>query len=1070
MWIGKRVTAGDYLFLASPFLCLTGAVFWPVASISLFLSPDPRVLVEHAAQGFLTPSRAAAGTLFPTPDYLLTVRQGGIRDTLIRLAAQRGVPGWFDPPLCVFHELPHWLGETDRKPCGDFERVVLLEGLLRRVGTDLFARTCRLSDFVEAVDQHFGELVAEGITPDVYRSALAAGGPEDFERRRNGDLGRAYALYWEELARENRRDGRDQRYDCALTVERDPDRLATRLGGRREIRIFGLADPRGGWRALLRALVKSTALDRVVIYASEPLDLGPGLECTVERLDGEPSLAGRLFEPSETSAGSVDLIDAPDAEREVDEVVRRVRALADRGVRLDRIAIVARQARPYLEHVLRTLERVGVPVAARRRVAYAEIPVVRATLALFAAAAEGWSRHGLAELAEQPYFSNRLDPRIIAFLGFRTRLLGLEQWEQALRGLVEETDPAKAKEEEEDEHRKPLPSHGRAQRALQTFLEFAGHARELDRARPLLEWLTWLERFLDQDPWRIAHRVYDLKPERPADLERVRIARLDLAGWNGMKAIVVEWRQAVERWGDGAEELSVEQFDTRLQAMLAGDAAFWTETPRGVQVLEGLAAAYRTFDYLFLVGLSSDRFPKRAPSSALFTEEERRQLAAAGLPLDLREVWDRRERALFRVLVAGAGEKLTVSAPRMDEAGGGTVPSVFLEELGRVAEAVTETIPTPRVLTPSLPVIRDWGQVERARVVAEIERVRKTRVLSPYNGLIEDPELLAWVAQHRGDDYQWSPTQLEGYAKCPWAYFSGRLLRLEKLEDPDDDLDPATRGAILHEALERFFKQAGERVKGAVFLRQEHLAWAEPMLLAALEESVRAREGVVWLGHPALRVVKKAEMGRLLIEFLHWEVEQHEDMYDPKKRNAPAMVRTAVAEHEVAIQDVRLNRGGVLVRFRGRIDRVEVGIDERVNASKLLAAVDYKSSEFSTPGGGKKQAWEDNVVLQVPLYAYALSQLRPDYEACRVEYRALKQCKAVHALELYQVDKKTRRLESDSEAKAKLEHALDAAAEHVKAVRRGEFPARPAPSCNCPPWCHGWDICRVPGGPKGNLW
>ena len=57
--------------------------------------------------------------------------------------------------------------------------------------------------------------------------------------------------------------------------------------------------------------------------------------------------------------------------------------------------------------------------------------------------------------------------------------------------------------------------------------------------------------------------------------------------------------------------------------MLAGDATFWTETPRGVRVLEALAASYRTFDHLFMVGLSSGQFPRRAPISPLFAEEER---------------------------------------------------------------------------------------------------------------------------------------------------------------------------------------------------------------------------------------------------------------------------------------------------------------------------------------------------------------------------------------------------------------------------------------------------------------
>jgi hypothetical protein len=47
-----------------------------------------------------------------------------------------------------------------------------------------------------------------------------------------------------------------------------------------------------------------------------------------------------------------------------------------------------------------------------------------------------------------------------------------------------------------------------------------------------------------------------------------------------------------------------------------------------------------------------------------------------------------------------------------------------------------------------------------------------------------------------------------------------------------------------------------------------------------------------------------------------------------------------------------------------------------------------------------------------------------------------------------------------------MEGALDAVAEHVKHARTGQFPAEPAKSCKCPPFCHALDICRVAGGPR----
>jgi len=1045
-----------------------------MAQLLLVHGNDPRLLLEAAASGFLVPNRGTVEAPFPSPAYLLVLRQGGVRDDLLALAAGRGVPGWFDPPLAVFDELPPWLGETGRTPLSEAERVLVLTRVLREAGTQLFARAGRLSDFVDAVDRHFGELIAEGVPAADYRAALeSVGRGEEFERRRDGDLAECYARYVDLLAETNRRDGRENLLDGAMALALDPTAFADRLGQRREIRIFGLSDLRGGWRPLLRALSDSPVLDRIVVYASERLDL-QGLVHATELLAGTPTLgpalAERLFTP-EPGAQRIDLIEAPDPEREVEEVARRVRTLGEQGVPLDQIAVIARSARPYLDLVASRLERMGVPVAIRQRVAHVEIPIVRALLTLFAAAAERWSRHGLTELAEQPYLSNGLDAGVIGFLGFRERLLGLPAWQAAFTQLLAEAQAAEDPEEG-DQRPRGLPAAERVAAARAGFESFTERARILDEARPLSAWLDWLLEFLERDPWALGDSIYTPPPEAVEDRLRLRIVRRDLTGWRGMTAIVREWREAVTRWREGNEILTVEQFEARLREMLNGDAVFWSETQRGVRVLEGLAAAYRSFPHVFLVGLSGDHLPKRAPASPLFTEEERAELAGVGLPLDLKSVWDQRERALFRQLVAAASVSLTASFPALDEGGRETVPSAFLEELSRVARPVAETIPAFRVVIPGVPLISDWVAAEQARHAATIERRRETGILGPWSGGIEDPALVRWLETHRGDDYRWSPTQLESYAKCPWAYFSGRLLGLQKLEDPDEDMDRATRGALLHEALQRFFTAARERQSGPVVLRASDLAWATSAMDAALDQTLRSQSATVWLGHPALRPARRAEMLGTLLEYLRWEAGENEATFDPKSRKRAAeRVRTAVELHEVEIADVVLERNGVTLRYRGRIDRVEVGADDRVEGSQhLVAAVDYKSSKGSTPGGGQPKAWDDGVVLQIPLYAHALTQLRPGSEVARVEYRALRKPGAVHNLELVRVDRNARALRGQHDAAEKMAAALDRAVEHVKAVRRGEFPVNPPPTCNCPDWCHGFEICRVPGGPRRNPW
>lgn len=1092
-----------------------------MAALALRLAYDPTVLLEAAAEGFLRPApvRAAGGGArepFPTPPYLLALRQGGLRDDLLDLAARQGAPGWFDPPLCTFQELPGRLGAGEAQPLGAFERAALIAAVVRRVDGDVLARLRRPEAYLSALDRFVGELAAEGVTPDALEVAHARCADRDeFAVKRDREVAAVYRQYLAELVREGRRDGRDSLAACAVAVRADPDALARALGGRRAIRLVGLQDLRGGWRALLSALRDSPALDEVAVYTSVALDLEP-LGAVVERLPEPDCLARGLFEadpagdvatsaiaasaaapaaegapsksrPRKRSAidflqqslfdelppevlappplrGSVRVIVAPDAQREVEEVAARVRTLVDAGAAPHRIAVVAREARPQLPMAAAALRRLALPVTARERTGLGEVPVVRAVLALLDVAAGGWTRHGLVELADQPYLGVELDAGVVDTVGFRTPLAGLAAWDEALERLLAEALEREKKEAagepDENGHRRPVPPSWRVERTQRQLKALRERVDALGEPRPLKDWLAWLRTLLEEDAWGLERRVYQ------APSERTDIIRLDLAGLKAVGTIAAEWSDALERWGDGTEPLDVGAFAARLREELDADVALWTGTRRGVQVLEGLAAAYRGFEHVFVVGMEAGRFPRAPGRSPLLDTVEREALIEARLPLDGRAAWEQRERELFRSVVAGA-RSLTVSHARLDAAGREVAPSSFVEALGDVADLNPDEIPVARVVTPGLPLCAP-ERLADAEAAARSERRRQAGVACVENGSIEDPALIAWLAERFGDERVWSPTQLESFAKCPWAYFSGRVLRLEKREDPDTEMDPAVRGGILHDALHRFYDAAVLHRGGEpVLLREEDRGWAEPVLEASLDRALAAAGDEEWLGLPALRRARREDLRRLLRRYLEFEIEHADDLHNPRT-NAGGTLRTGVAEHEKAIDGIVLERDGVRFRFRGFIDRVEVGIDERLagDPKRYVAAVDYKSSKASTPGAGKAAAWKDGVVLQVPLYAYALSRMGEGAQVARVEYRSLRPPDIVHSLELVTIDKKSGELVQQPDAAAKLDAALDAAAAYVRDMREGRFPVKPASSCGCPPWCHGRDICRVPGGPK----
>jgi RecB family exonuclease len=371
------------------------------------------------------------------------------------------------------------------------------------------------------------------------------------------------------------------------------------------------------------------------------------------------------------------------------------------------------------------------------------------------------------------------------------------------------------------------------------------------------------------------------------------------------------------------------------------------------------------------------------------------------------------------------------------------------------------------VLTPGMPLVASEAARAQAAHAARVERERETGAPGAWNGSITDPELLATVAARFAEGYVWSPSQLESYAKCPWAFFSKRLLGVEKFEEPAEDMDAATWGTILHDALDRFYTAAGERAGTPVFLRADDLEWALPVAEEALGAALAEQGSESWLGHPALRDAQRERLRRTLVEYLRWEVLEVNEKSFNRRTKMSKMIRMGVAEHEKSFSGVVLERGGVRFTYRGFIDRVERGVDEEVDAAGYVSAVDYKSGKYGVPGAKDfKRAWEDGVVLQVPLYAHALTELEPGSAIAYSEYRALKQRTSVHTLQLQCVDRKAGTIEPDEEAEAKMEQALDDAAAHVSRVRAGIFPAAPPPSCHCPNYCHAREICRIAGGPR----
>ncbi|MDP1889515.1 MAG: PD-(D/E)XK nuclease family protein [Gemmatimonadaceae bacterium] len=1038
---------------------------------------DPARLLERAVDGLIPLAPASDAQPWPTLSAWIVLRQGGLRDDLHRLAAARDIAGWFGNPVCLFNELgARWSVTEAPPPLGEPERHAIISALIEREGTALFGRKSGPEAWVPAIDRLIGELISEGITADDFERTSLATATDDFARTRADTLARIYHAWHTTLAGAGRSDGRDAKIHLARDIAAHPDAFAERLEGRRDIRFVGLADLRGGWRQLFAALAASPAVDRLEIITSFPLALPAELNAVVDLPASTVSFAESLFTNNVGSASGIRLVEAPDAAREVELIAVRVRQLINTGVAPSRIAVIARQARPLVNDVAAALGTLGVPVTVRRRTTLSHTAPARALRAILAAAADSWSRHAVVEIAENPLLATGLSARVLNLLGFAQQMASLDDWTEAFAILLARCEARERGEDDEDYHRAPLPPSGAVKAEIAAWQALLPRLKAVAAERSLHSWFEWVSETLADGPWGLSARLEEPFADREAWNADIRARDLiaELAG---------AWAAALAAFGSSDAPVDAATFASRLQLLLEQDLVTPPATDFGVVVAEALAASWRAFEHVFVVGLSAGVFPQRPSTSGLLDRDARMALNAAGLPLDAPDAWRDRESQLFRVACAGARTTLTLSWPVMDPGGREVARSAFADEAAAaLARAlgvddtdealekagVLERVPTQLALVPGFPVAADADAVAHARAAADREHAR-SEAPSPWNGLIEAPEIKDDIATRFGEQYQWSATQLEMAAKCRWHWFAQRLLKLEPRAEADDLMEPTVRGSLMHDALHRFFEAAKARVKGPVYLRAADSTWAETLLKDALTAAwEQAEQDGTWLGPAPLKQVARDEMWVDLLDYLSFEIEFN-DKVSTANTTSSKQVQTGYESGELEFKNVPMTGAGVTFRLRGTVDRIDRGVDDRIeNANRFIAAIDYKSSKGATPAGGDKAGWIDGVVLQVPLYVAALQHERPGDIVARLEYRTLRSPAPVHSLSLAPVRKGE--VIDAPDAEAKLAQALDAAGRRVAQLRAGEFPAAPTESCGCSPYCPARDICRIPGGPRDVGW
>lgn len=203
------------------------------------------------------------------------------------------------------------------------------------------------------------------------------------------------------------------------------------------------------------------------------------------------------------------------------------------------------------------------------------------------------------------------------------------------------------------------------------------------------------------------------------------------------------------------------------------------------------------------------------------------------------------------------------------------------------------------------------------------------------------------VCDYRGRAYQFSPTALEDYYRCPYRWYVNRRVGVRGM---DSSFDESAQGNLAHGALERFYlslKEAGhDRVT------PENLDAAIELMGRALDEQVMDE-----LDKPGSGVFLRTSQDGHLVE----ELRGH--LIELVERDATFLPGYTPTFFEMVVgkgADGLLDYGTVPVR--GKVDRID--IDDAGHA----VIIDYKMSKLGQ-GYGLKDEDELPLRIQTDIYA-----------------------------------------------------------------------------------------------------
>jgi len=701
----------------------------------------------------------------------------------------------------------------------------------------------------------------------------------------------------------------------------------------------------------------------------------------------------------------LEILAANSALGEIEAVAERVKSLLKTGeARPQEIVVVSRADELVTRLITEVFHDYGIPTACESRPRLEAEPLTRALLTLLHLHQEDWPFQTLLEVVNNRLFTC-FDAQADPTSSFSTQpRVALEQClrsaqlpagKKALLEQLEYRRDLAAQQVAAQQTGTTAPRTTQVLVALRELQQLDQILSALPEQASINEWTQSLQQLLTQS---------GILPKQATNNSPETLA------WNLLRhglqslALVDTWSYAEDH------SLTLPKLMDLLALVAREQRLSATEDPVGrVQVLSAESARKLTVKHLFLAGLSEQSFSAPATSGETAIANQSQSLLDS-LPDTLVEpvavhVRHSDSMLLFYELATRATHSLTLSYPALDAKGQPLSPSPLLTELVRCAgtdRILQHTMPLgPVVHSDTIPHSRStfrrqavdqalhgkerWlaGMVSQATfvnagssILSGIDCIAQRAArdtFGPYEGLILSEPAQAALAQRFDTAHLWSPSQLEGYAACPFRFFAEQLLNLEPLAEMTLRNDPLRRGSLLHQVLATIHQQLSRETAGDCSRTD-----LEGRFLGALDTAVKAAplRGI----EQSLREIERREIEAWASDYAEQEADyrsQWKHLDEPPQpalfeiRFGPETRHSAAETSDQASTAVpfELDLGDEKICLTGQIDRVDIG---RVGGVTVFNIIDYKSGKAVKLQLDKVRTGHQ---LQLPLYALAAEQL-----------------------------------------------------------------------------------------------